>query len=283
MYYMGGSFEETSIVQYLDKEMKGAEEATIQGMNMKIGVALSQDGINFGRVEGDDPTGAIMVPYDASDPNLNYMTSVRDEDGKKLILEEELYCAWPEVTVNDIPEGEREEGMAQKNFYMYYSTMVKATKEKAIAVAVSADGFRWDKIDITLRPDKDGLDDAGCARCTVVRKATYTKEGIWENADGWGMLYEGVSSKDGKHRVMAAESKDLRKWTKLGVVLDVGEEGAWDFDGVGAPHLLRLDDGTTRMYYTGQGADGNTAIGVAKCGEDLTKWTREQATFSFSE
>lgn len=52
MYYMGGSFEETKLTQYLEQELDGFEDATIQGMNMKIGVALSQDGKTFGRVEG---------------------------------------------------------------------------------------------------------------------------------------------------------------------------------------------------------------------------------------
>jgi predicted GH43/DUF377 family glycosyl hydrolase len=283
MYYMGGNYEETPIGQYLDKAMKGAEEMTIQGMNMKIGVALSQDGVAFGRVEGDDPSGAIMAPYDASDTNMSYMTALRDEDGSRIKLEEELYCAWPEVAFNNIPEKERDEGKAQKNFYMFYSTMVKATKEKAVGVAVSDDGFKWDKRGIAMRPSADGMDDDGCSRCTVVRKAKYTDDETWEGDDGWYMLYEGVSSKDGKHRVMAAESNDLRKWNKLGVILDVGDEGHWDFNGVGAPHLLRLDDGTTRMYYTGQCADGNTAIGIAKCDDDFTKWTREQATITFSD
>lgn len=283
MYYMGGSFEETKLTQYLEQELDGFEDATIQGMNMKIGVALSQDGKTFGRVEGDDPSGAIMAPYDEKDPNMKFMKALRDDDGSRLNLEEELYCAWPEVTVNDIPEDDRSEGMAQKNFYMFYSTMLKATKEKAIGVAVSEDGFRWFKRGVALRPDTDMMDDGGCARCTVVRKAHYNDNGVWESSDGWYMLYEGVSSNDGKHRVMAAESNDLRNWTKLGVVLDVGDEGSWDHDGVGAPHLLRLDDGSTRMYYTGQCVDGNTAIGVAKCEEDLTEWVREQATLSFSE
>lgn len=233
--------------------------------------------------KGDDPSGAIMAPYDEKDPNMKFMKALRDDDGSRLNLEEELYCAWPEVTVNDIPEDDRSEGMAQKNFYMFYSTMLKATKEKAIGVAVSEDGFRWFKRGVALRPDADMMDDGGCARCTVVRKAHYNDNGVWESTDGWYMLYEGVSSNDGKHRVMAAESNDLREWTKLGVVLDVGDEGSWDHDGVGAPHLLRLDDGSTRMYYTGQCVDGNTAIGVAKCKEDFTEWVREQATLSFSE
>jgi predicted GH43/DUF377 family glycosyl hydrolase len=282
MYYMGGSFEESNMVQYLDKEVKGLGDAKIAGMEMKIGVALSQDGIAFGRVEGDHPSGACMAAYDESDPNMKYMKNMRDDDGSRLNLEEELYTAWPEVVVNLTPKNERDKGKAQRDFYMFYSTMVKATKEKAIGVAVSEDGFKWEKRGITIRPDADSLDDAGCARCSVVRKATFSDENGWEDAEGWLMLYEGVSSEDGKHRVMAAESQDLRNWTKSGVVLDIGEDGAWDSEGVGAPHLLRLDDGNTRMYYTGQGKGGSTAIGVAKTTGDDFKFVREQATLSFS-
>ena len=92
---MGGSFEETSVVQYLEEEIPGAELATIQGMNMKIGVALSQDGVTFGRVEGDDPSNAVFAPYNANDPNMKYITSMRDDDGSRLNIEEELYAAWP--------------------------------------------------------------------------------------------------------------------------------------------------------------------------------------------
>ncbi len=59
------------------------------------------------------------------------------------------------------------------------------------------------------RPDADMMDDGGCARCTVVRKVHYNDNGVWESTDGWYRLYEGVSSNDGKHRVMAVESNDL--------------------------------------------------------------------------
>lgn len=44
----------------------------------------------------------------------------------------------------------------------------------------------------------------------------------------------------------------------------------------------RLDDGTSRMYYTGQGSDGSTAIGVAKLSIPGAEWVREQATILFS-
>uniref|UniRef100_A0A6U1XQX2 Glycosyl hydrolase family 32 N-terminal domain-containing protein n=1 Tax=Trieres chinensis TaxID=1514140 RepID=A0A6U1XQX2_TRICV len=105
---------------------------------------------------------------------------------------------------------------------------------------------------------------------------------IFDPKGGWVMYYEGVSKEDGKHRVMAAESKDGRTWTKAGVVLDIGAEDEWDHFGVGSPHILRMDDGTSRMYYTGQGKDGSTAIGVARCmgsGADAV-FERERAQFS---
>jgi hypothetical protein len=45
----------------------------------------------------------------------------------------------------------------------------------------------------------------------------------------------------------------------------------------------RMDDGSERMYYTGQGADGSTAVGVAKLPYRAgpNAWIREQATFAF--
>ena len=44
-----------------------------------------------------------------------------------------------------------------------------------------------------------------------------------------------------------------------------------------------MDDGSQRMYYTGQGVDGSTAIGVARLDIDSTSWVREQATITFAD
>ena len=108
------------------------------------------------------------------------------------------------------------------------------------------------------------------------------EEGFWEEEKGWMMFYEGVSSEDGKHRILAAESDDLKTWNKLGLVMNCGEsDDAWDARGVGSPHVIRLDDGYYRMYYTGEGLDGQTAIGVMKS-SDLKSWQREQAEVSFA-
>lgn len=205
MYYFGGNFEETSISDYVKGDFPGME-AKIKGMKMRIGVAVSQDGETWGRVEGDDPSGACMVPYDKSDPEASATYSgMKDEyTGKAIaeILEEELYVGWPEVVVK-IDEQKAD----NSGFFMYYSTMTKETKEKCLAVAISSDGFRWYKRGICLRPGSseegttdDAFDGNGCARCSVVRNAIYSElEQTWTDSPGYMMLYEGVSSRDNKH------------------------------------------------------------------------------------
>lgn len=229
MYYMGGSGEETPVVDYIDKELPDSmQDAMMKGMKMRIGVAVSQDGITWGRVEGDDPTGACVVPYDKNDKT--------NPPPKDASIHEELYCAWPEVAVD--LKGSDESSA----FRMYYSTMTKEGKQKCLAYAVSPDGFRWEKKGIVLRPDSgdDALDAGGCARCCVQRDATFDEfTRAWTELDSWTMYYEGVSPKDGKHRIMTATSKDGREWTKGGLALDVGEGDSWDCGGVGSPHILR--------------------------------------------
>lgn len=289
MYYMGGDLSETNVVDYMDSEKapENMKDKKIKGMKMKIGVALSQDGKAWGRIEGDDPTGAIMVPYDKSDP----CQQLNNEDSSASVwnVEEELYCAWPEVYVN--LNAKRNE----QAFTMYYSSMTKHGKEKVISRAVSEDGFRWFKRGICLRPGvNEGendtydpkLDAAGVARCNAFKNLEFDEaKGGWEQLpkknSKWTMYYEGVSSEDNKHRILQAESDDGFTWTKKGILLDVGVgDEAWDCNGVGSPHILRMDDGSIRMYYTGVGKDGSTAIGVAKTNDDGI-FEREQAQLTF--
>jgi hypothetical protein len=268
-YYFGGSLEETNFSDYLVNPPVTISNATIAGMKMRIGVAVSQDGKSWGRVEGDDPTGACMAPHDKSDPNAKFENVPSN-------MPEELYCAWPEVVMNW-------NGRKEQKFLMYYSTMTKDTKEKCIAYAESEDGFRWTKQGLCMRPEKSGLDAGGVARCCVVRDAIYNK-GEWLETDSWTMYYEGISPSDNKHRIMVATSQNGKNWKKGGLALDVGQEAdSWDVDGVGSPHVLRLDDGSQRMYYTGQGSGGKNAIGVAKLSPtvDTGAWVREQATITF--
>jgi hypothetical protein len=113
------------------------------------------------------------------------------------------------------------------------------------------------------------LDDGGCMRCNVIQRAAMIDDDdeLWvsnKNDDDdapqqWTMYYEGVSTVDGKHRILLAESTDLKEWKKIGLALDVGRRSSsssssdtddddgttsWDSEGVGSPHVIPLDDGT---------------------------------------
>jgi len=265
MYFMGGNLEELPASEFMSEVPENMSDQKVKGMRMKVGVAISQDGTTFGRIEGDDPSGACMVPYDKS------MGPTTGADGKRIDVDEELYCAWPDVV--PITEG-------PDDFLMYYSTMLKETKEKVIAFGASKEGFRFQKRGVCLRPDDGTMDAKGLSRCTVQENHIYNENGRWTKSKGLIMYYEGVGE-DGKNRVMEAVSTDGKEWTKNGVILDLGPEGSWDCGGVGSPSVIRMDDGTRRMYYTGQGADGKTAIGVARQKEDGS-WEREQANLTFA-
>lgn len=61
-------------------------------------------------------------------------------------------------------------------------------------------------------------------------------------------------------------------WTKLGIVLDVGNPGNWDDAGVGSPCVLSFND-TLHMWYTG--SDGNNyRIGHATSVDGIS-WVRD--------
>ena len=331
MYYMGGNYEEISILEYLNesdalKLPPSVLDSKLRGMNMKIGVALSQDGISWGRVEGDDPTGACMVPYSKTDPNQ--ASQQPNSNNEKYNIPEELYCAWPEVIVNESPNTPTEA------FVMYYSTMMKETKQKVIAYAVSEDGFRWYKRGPCIVPTTTSTsttpspDGNGCSRCCVYQDATYQRDAMqWvtNTPATWTMYYEGTSTVDQHHRICMAKSTNGIHWEKQDnpLVLDIGAPNTWDCNGVGSPHCIRygccfcscrccdasfifwmvdcnscfglgclrflyffcrLDDGTIRMYYTGQGVDGSTAIGVAQLRsyDSNAVWVREQASITFA-
>lgn len=268
MYFMGGNHEEQRIAELVDVELPNhLKEKTTKGICMRIGVAVSQDGVTFGKVEGDDPSGACLAPYRKIDPNVEKVPPG---------FPEEVYCAWPEVVLN--PSGTKAE-----SFIMYYSSMRKDTKEKCIVRAISEEGFRWIKTGIVLAPDEDGLDSAGCARACVLPNAKYNPETqTWKSTVGWTMYYDGASKIDKKHRIMKAESSDGKTWDKIGVVLDVGEPSSWDHRGVSSAHVIRLDDGAERMYYTGEGSDGTMKIGVARMDAVKGIWERETAVFNLA-
>ena len=61
--------------------------------------------------------------------------------------------------------------------------MLTDTKEKAIGVASSSNGFAFEKQGIALTPTPGTLDAGGCARCNVIPKASLNEEGFWEEEE----------------------------------------------------------------------------------------------------
>jgi hypothetical protein len=100
---MGGNYEQTDIASYIkvakeddniddDEEdstttnnnnNNKASQLKLTGMKLRIGAAISQDGITWGRIEGDDPSGACMVPYDKCDINNDDVSIAINESTKK--------------------------------------------------------------------------------------------------------------------------------------------------------------------------------------------------------
>ena len=61
MYYMGGDKSEAAVSKYIPNSKLGDNK--IMGMNMCIGIAISQDGIHWGRLEGEHPNGSGKLDY----------------------------------------------------------------------------------------------------------------------------------------------------------------------------------------------------------------------------
>ena len=94
------------------------------------------------------------------------------------------------------------------------------------------------------------------------------------------MWYEAVSVSGVSTIGLAVSSngKDWKKFSDKPVFTPSSTPGAWDSGGVGAPHLVWLNDKSRwRMYYVGctaggsinTGDEGVTAIGVAESNDEM--------------
>lgn len=204
MYIFGGS-QNTVVLK----------DNVVKGTKMEIGVAVSQDGINWSRIEGPFPHGAILEPGEFD-----------DFDGQ--------FVGWPNVV---------EVGT---EYRMYYNTYDPKLKKFIVGVAIAKDGLRWNKIGPVFSGTSTSgqFDSMGASRRHVLRL---------ENGQ-YRMWYEGLSS-DGVHSIGLATSADGLRWDRVSdspVFTPSLDPNAWDSGGVGSPHLIWLADKQRwRMYYVG--------------------------------
>ncbi|CAM9580893.1 unnamed protein product [Discosporangium mesarthrocarpum] len=254
MYYFGGNFEETDVVKEygLKKPPSGGNTTSPpKGVKMRIGMALSQDGINWSRVEGDHPTGACL------------------DVGEKGEWDQ-LFVGWPTVINHE-----------QKEFRMYYHSFNPDTKRFTVGLATSQDGMAWNKLGSVFDGGPPGsFDDGGAGRRRIIKV-----KGLYH------MLYEGVScegihsiglatSQDGKKWTRISDSPVFERSDPA--------SGGWDSGGVTGPDIVDMGDGVWHLYYVGQGparkgAGGGEpvqcAVGLAVTeNDDFTKWERFKTT-----
>lgn len=223
MYTFGGNSES------IDMEGK-----PIKGLKIEIGVAVSQDGIHWSKVEGKSAYSSILQ---TGSPN--------DFDGQ--------FVGWPSILETN------------QEFRMYYHTYDPRSKKFIIGLAIANDGLLdWAKVGAVFSgsDNPSHFDSMGATRRHVVR----LRDGKYR------MWYEGVSSQ-GKHSIGLASSDDGIKWTRVSddpVFAPSEDPSEWDSGSVGSPHLVWLPEKQRwRLYYVGSSMSDSSSDNVSGGGNGI--------------
>ena len=255
LYYTGYSSEKAEFSENtLEFSLKNPERFCIDDVNgendgvEKIskslpGLAISQDGRHWARIEGEHHSGAL---FDVG--------SEREWDNS--------FIAAPQVVFH-----------GSGDLRMYYHSFDLENGEFGIGIARSRDGIRWVKMGKIMGGGGSGsFDELGVMNARVVRNR---KDGKYV------MAYEGVAADGGRRSIgLAVSSTGLKDWQRLqdeAAALMASVEDGWDNEGVGSPCLVQMDGDVDewRLYYRGVGNGGRTGIGMAVSqGRDITSFRR---------
>ncbi|KAL2903986.1 hypothetical protein RDABS01_002696 [Bienertia sinuspersici] len=213
------------------------------------GLAISQDGRNWARIEGDHHSGAL---FDVG------------SEGEW----DSLFIASPHVVFH-----------SNGDLRMYYHSFDAREWRFSIGIARSRDGIKWVKLGKIMTimgqgssSDEGCFDEMGAVNACVVRD---------NKVGNYLMAYEGIA-RDGKRGIGIAVSEDgLKDWRRVSdkevIVASSDDLDGWDCTGVGYPCLVQMDgdEDQWRLYYTGFGAEGRTGIGMAVSQKsDITSFRR---------
>ncbi|CAN6549193.1 unnamed protein product [Malus baccata var. baccata] len=249
LYYTGYSAEEAEISsdrRNLELDLENPERMKNGANARKIlkslpGLAISQDGRHWARIEGEHHSGAL---FDVG-------------------LQEEWdssFVAAPHVVYHE-----------SGDLRMYYHSFNLENGVYSIGIARSRDGIKWVKLGKIIGGGRSGgFDEMGAMNPCVVRNK---KDGDYL------MAYEGVCADGGRGIGLAVSKDGLKDWTRIGdgVVLEASEECGWDNKGVGSPCLVQMDgeEDEWRLYYRGVGDGGRSGIGMAVSeGSDVRRFRR---------
>ena len=271
MFYSGGSFEQHPLPKGITSGGGGgggsaggggaasseepseavSEAAAVEGARTRAGLALSQDGRHWARIEADHHTGALL---DAG------------EEGRW----DAAFVAAPQVLA-----------AGPRDMRMYYHSFDEAARKWTVGVSLSEDGLKWSRGEPVFRGGRGGgggdegnagdagedsvsFDSAGSASRHVVFDAA-TKQYV--------MFYEAVARDDSRSIGVAVSKDGLRGWRRVSdkPVLEASSSNsnsnsnpnpnsssssapssAWDDGGVGAPCVVPMAGGKWRLYYAGK-------------------------------
>ncbi|KAL3149569.1 hypothetical protein ABBQ32_002346 [Trebouxia sp. C0010 RCD-2024] len=138
MFYAGGSFEEVLTPQGIPGLQP---HTTVEGLRMRPGLAMSQDGLNWARIEGEHHTGALLDVGNEGEWDA-------------------LFIASPQVVA-----------AGPGDMRMYYHSYDAQKQRFVVGWASSPDGFKWTKQGPIFDggTDPDDFDALGVAACHVVK------------------------------------------------------------------------------------------------------------------
>ncbi|KAL6838287.1 hypothetical protein ACP4OV_031886 [Aristida adscensionis] len=209
------------------------------------GLAISQDGRHWARIEGDHHSGALLGVA---------------EEGEEARGWDARCMAAPKVVMH-----------ADGDLRMYYHSFDEMSQRHAIGVARSRDGIRWTKVGKVLEGGRAGsFDEGGVRHGHVIRDRAAAR---------YVMVYEGVDANGRVSIGMAVSEDGLRGWRRCSetpVLCPSEEDEGWDVAGVGSPYLVQMDGAYDwRLYYMGVGRDGEASVGMAYSeGQALQKFEK---------
>ena len=217
MYYFGGDESEPTL--------GGSNGTAPPGSRMCIGVALSNDGIHWGRVEGEYASGAILEPREG-----------------------EVFVGWPQVV---------QASSSPDLWYMYFHVLCKETRRFKVGCAQSKNCVEWQRLDAYIFEPalSDGAFDAGgvSARCVL------------RDGDEWLMYYEAINLMGTHSIGLARSRDGIGwTRTDKPVLEPSADPSSWDAKAVSRPWVVPCGDGSAMLYYVGRSVSGVQAIGAAQ-------------------
>ncbi|KAL4197918.1 hypothetical protein AMTRI_Chr04g253530 [Amborella trichopoda] len=244
LYYTGFNSEEIDMMTKPPIGNPDRGSGSHQIFRSLPGLAMSQDGKHWARIEGEHHSGALIDVGGEGEWDSTFIAS-------------------PQVVYH-----------CRNDLRMYYHSFDMQAGCFCIGLARSRDGIKWVKLGKIMGGGLPGsFDEGGVMGPQVVSKIGK------ESGEGYVMVYEGLKA-DGSRSIGLAESPDgLKDWRRCseGVVVlgPSAEKDRWDNGGVGSPSVVRMDGGNEwRLYYRGFGKVGRSGIGMAVSDDGLKTFKR---------